>query len=331
MKIKSLVLCLISLFVLSCGSSNSETDDSGDSGDPADSDYRAAMREFVQDISAYAKEQDADFAVIPQNGHALLTEDGESDGTVDATYVAAIDGVGREDLFYGYDADNEATPASESQAMVEFMDVAVDNDLVVLATDYCSDEANMDDAYNQSLTHGYLSFAADSRVLDDIPAYPAAPRDENADDVLSLSDAQNYLINPEAFGDKQTFLDTLADTNFDVIIMDAFYEDALYTAAEVTALKTKNNTGSRLVIAYMSIGEAEDYRYYWEADWETSPPDWLDEENPDWAGNYKVRYWDPEWQAIIFGSDTAYLDKILAAGFDGVYLDIIDAYEWFEE
>ena len=36
------------------------------------------------------------------------------------------------------------------------------------------------------------------------------------------------------------------------------------------------------------------------------------------------------WQAVIFGDNDAYLNRILAAGFDGVYLDIIDAYEYFE-
>jgi len=36
-------------------------------------------------------------------------------------------------------------------------------------------------------------------------------------------------------------------------------------------------------------------------------------------------------QAIIFGTESAYLDQILNSGFDGVYLDIIDAFEYFEE
>ena len=53
-------------------------------------------------------------------------------------------------------------------------------------------------------------------------------------------------------------------------------------------------------------------------------------ENPEWEGNYKVKYWMDDWQAIIFGSSSSYLDKILAAGFDGVYLDIIEAFEHFE-
>ncbi len=81
----------------------------------------------------------------------------------------------------------------------------------------------------------------------------------------------------------------------------------------------------------MSIGEAEDYRYYWKSTWNSNPPSWVERENPDWEGNYKIRYWDPRWKAIISGNDDSYLKKILDAGFDGVYLDIIDAFEYFED
>jgi len=110
------------------------------------------------------------------------------------------------------------------------------------------------------------------------------------------------------------------------VIIDLFYEGQQLSAAEVNSLKTKKNGGHRLVIAYMSIGEAEDYRYYWQASWRRKPPAWLAEQNPHWRGNYKVRYWYPEWQNIILG----YLQKILDSGFDGTYLDIIDAFEYFE-
>jgi len=95
-------------------------------------------------------------------------------------------------------------------------------------------------------------------------------------------------------------------------------------------LKTKANGGSRLVLGYMSIGEAEDYRYYWDESWLDNEPDWLDEENRQWEGNYKVKYWNEDWQAIIYGNDQSYTKRILDAGFDGVYLDIIEAFEHFE-
>lgn len=89
--------------------------------------------------------------------------------------------------------------------------------------------------------------------------------------------------------------------------------------------------GDKLVLCYMSIGQAEDYRFYWQREWYHNPPSWLDEPDPDWPGDYWVHYWDPQWQAIILGSPQAYLDRILALGFDGVYLDRVDAYQYYQE
>lgn len=122
-------------------------------------------------------------------------------------------------------------------------------------------------------------------------------------------------------------------SGFDIVVIDYSRDgsaEGRYTADEIAALKQGSNGKRRLVLGYFSIGEAEEYRYYWQPGWTAGNPSWLDQENPNWPGNYKVRYWDPEWRAILFGSPSAYLDQILAAGFDGVYLDIIDAYEYYE-
>ena len=43
-----------------------------------------------------------------------------------------------------------------------------------------------------------------------------------------------------------------------------YHNGIAFTFNEIIALKTKKNGGQRLVIAYMSIGEAEDYRFYWQ-------------------------------------------------------------------
>jgi cysteinyl-tRNA synthetase len=42
-----------------------------------------------------------------------------------------------------------------------------------------------------------------------------------------------------------------------------------------------------------------------------------------------VKYWRPEWQDILYGSREAYLDKIISAGFDGAFLDVVDAYYYY--
>ena len=100
-------------------------------------------------------------------------------------------------------------------------------------------------------------------------------------------------------------------------------DEKKFTYKEIQTIKNKNI----IPLAYLSIGEAEDYRYYWKNKWYTSPPNWLERENPNWNGNYKVKYWDKSWKKIIFN----YLDKIIAQGFSGVYLDIIDGYSYFSE
>jgi cysteinyl-tRNA synthetase len=320
------VIYLLSLLILI--SSCSDDDDSPD----YNLDFKQEMRDFVIGISQYAKLVDSDFIVIPQNGQELVTIDGEEDGLPALTYLSAISGVGREDLFYGYDNDNDATPEVDRIYMISFLDICEDNNVEVLTTDYCWTESKMDDSYSQNEAKDYISFAAPDRELNVIPDYPVHIYNENTNAITSLSDAQNflYLLNPENFANKQAFIDAISLTNYDLIIIDGFFDDVLLSSNDITQLKTKHNGGTRLVISYMSIGEAEDYRYYWESGWNSSKPDWIEAENPDWEGNYKVKYWETDWQHIIYGSTESYLDKILGIGFDGVYLDIIDAFEYFE-
>lgn len=124
-------------------------------------------------------------------------------------------------------------------------------------------------------------------------------------------------------------IDQLAqDPTFDVVVIDYSGDGSAeerYSADEIAKLKA----AGKIPLAYFSIGEAEDYRWYWDEAWTTSPessrPAWLAPENPDWPGNYLVKFWEEDWQAIIY----QYLSQIEAAGFSGIYLDKVDAwYDW---
>ncbi|MBL0912596.1 MAG: endo alpha-1,4 polygalactosaminidase [Bacteroidia bacterium] len=296
-------------------------------------DYRGEMRQFVKEIATYARSQDPDFIVIPQNGQELITTDGAPGGPLASEYVSAVDGCGREDLFFGYTSDNTATPSADHTYMLEWVARWRDAGKTVMVTDYVSDTQKMEYSYEQNALQGFISFAADERNLNDIPSQPVQPYNHHNGNVSQLSDARNflYLINPEKFAGKSAFLQALQQTNYDLIIMDAFFNDETYTPQEIASLKTKGNGGKRLVISYMSIGEAEDYRYYWKSAWKKEQPSFIYRKNPDWPGNYKVFYWEPEWKAIITGNSASYTQKILDAGFDGVYLDIIDAFEYYEK
>lgn len=324
------VILVVSLGLISCSNNGSSPASS-----TPDRDYRQDMRDFVQKISSYAKTRDSDFLIIPQNGQELTTTDGNEDGPADATYLDAIDGIGREDLYYGYAGDNESTPVSEREWIAAFLDTAVSHGVTILVTDYCWTTAKIDDSYAKNAGKNYISFAADERDLNNVPDYPSEPFRVNGADISTLADAKNflYLLDPTTnFTSKDDFVSALAATSYDVLIIDLFYDESTpLTSSDLVQLKTKANGGTRLVISYMSIGEAENYRYYWMSGWAPGSPSFIEAENPDWEGNYKVRYWEQEWQSIIFGSDNAYLDRIILQGFDGAYLDIIDAFEFFEE
>lgn len=179
----------------------------------------------------------------------------------------------------------------------------------------------------------------------------------------------------------------LAASPYDVLVVDSTKNgDASLplSRAEVQRLRTRPDGQPRIVLSYISIGEAEEYRFYWRDEWlEVATPDepakpdtkvkskasqgkppattsagagpkagaaslpangakatekpdrwvspdkapkWLEDENESWGGNFGVKYWDAEWQKLIFGSPDAYLERVLAQGFDGVYLDRVDAY-----
>jgi cysteinyl-tRNA synthetase, unknown class len=110
----------------------------------------------------------------------------------------------------------------------------------------------------------------------------------------------------------------IAGTDADVAVID---ETA--GAAMVEKLKRKPGGGRRLVIGYLAIGEAERWRGYWKSCCASGAPGWLTSRTQGWAGNYAVRYWDPGWKAIVMQR----LSSLIAAGFDGVYLDRADTWE----
>ena len=138
----------------------------------------------------------------------------------------------------------------------------------------------------------------------------------------------------------------------DLLVIDHARDSGttLLSARDVDGFRTRAGKPARIVLAYLSIGEAETYRYYWSKAWVSkaylglSRPGWLARENKDWKGNHLVRFWDADWQKLIFnptpsrldalrhswfGAPRPYIDLLLEAGFDGVYLDRVDVFgEW---
>lgn len=156
-------------------------------------------------------------------------------------------------------------------------------------------------------------------------------------------------------GDPQLDLAPIAQSAFDLVVIDYSADGGgagAFSAAQIDAVRNGSG-GAKIVLAYLSIGEAEVGRFYFDNTWitpdpATSPdgpftltdaaPAFLAPPNQFFPDNFRVRYWDDDWQQIIItnpgghpilGDAQSYLDRIIDAGFDGVYLDIIDAFEFF--
>ncbi len=123
-------------------------------------------------------------------------------------------------------------------------------------------------------------------------------------------------------------VDQIAASSYEMVVIDFIpseVQNTDYPIADVVARLAGGET-RRLVLAYIDIGQAEDYRTYWRPGWLIGEPDWIVAIDPDgWEGNFPVAYWRDEWQSIWTGPG-GYLQAILDAGFDGVYLDWIEAY-----
>jgi cysteinyl-tRNA synthetase len=142
-----------------------------------------------------------------------------------------------------------------------------------------------------------------------------------------------YILQADSFaGTKNAAVAQLKESGRDWIVLDAaFADDTPWEQADLDTIRM--GKAGRKVVAYLSIGEAEDYRPYWQSDWVSNSkrtataPGWLGIENPNWKGNYQVKYWNADWQRLMLTA----IDDAMARGFDGVYLDIVDGFETYEQ
>ena len=101
------------------------------------------------------------------------------------------------------------------------------------------------------------------------------------------------------------------------------YKLAILEQENVKDLEQIKSKGT-LCIAYVSLGEAEDYRWYWD---EMKGKDFILEENPDWEGNYYIDPRSKEWKNYFI---YRIIPKVLKDGYDGLFLDTIDTAEYLE-
>lgn len=401
------------------------------------------MQAFIMELALHAKSRNPDFKIIPQDGIDLAFVDGDASKGLQKSLISLVDGWGIEGMV-GRDASLEM---DETQAKYKQL---VDAGLYVSDTTVCRTREELENYYARAEAWGFIPYPriggelaqelfpgwrwatnGDYFWVDDPQTIGLGGRADGTRNVVSLTDAQNYLYNingrpydawdtwdaEEAafekgdgdrtrisdsygcgllvpseggtytpvgdaddetvsnaialYGDewdwwwreagleedagRETWLQALRDSDYDVIYIDSFYNHRArpenqtpLTREEVESLKYKPDGGRRQVIAYLSVGSAEQNRWYCQDDWV-----WVDPENknstvsmkagsavradknspyvytpftapegeaeaPAWlamgyGGSYPeeaiVQWWNPEWRDIIINGGSPYAHK----------------------
>ncbi len=122
MKVMLSIILIISfnmLFIISCQEDENVS--------PDNINFRQEMRNFVAEISKYAKGKNSGFNIVPQNGQELVTTTGEPEDEPILAYLDAIDATGREDLFYGYVEDDIETPDADKNYLIDLCNIFEEN------------------------------------------------------------------------------------------------------------------------------------------------------------------------------------------------------------
>lgn len=158
----------------------------------------------------------------------------------------------------------------------------------------------------------------------------------SVDRVALLRSASTWMYQIQQL-DASGAINALAATNYPLLVLEPTYtnvgQEGFDVEGMIRSLRTRSDGSHRLLIAYIDIGEAEDYRTYWGSDWvapmatKRGSPDFLITIDPDgWSGNYPVAFWDARWQGLWLG-ENGLVAKLAKLGFDGVYLDWVEAYD----
>lgn len=277
------------------------------------------MQKMVIAISDYAKKNKPGFLVIPQNGIELAYKKADPKLGFNQKFLDAIDGFGVEELFY---FEKLAIDTLRLEAIRKIPGKKF------LVSDFVKDDNDVQDAKDRNIKEGFVPFVR-SESNYHYRKIPDRIINRNTDDVNNMNEVKNYLylINPEGFETKDEYVDAISKTDYDLITVDLFFDKYNpMTPADIRKLKQKANGGKRLVICYLNIGAAENWRYYWRPDWKLGQPAFLKKPYEGYDNEIYVEYWNPAWQKLIFGNDDSYLKKIIDAGFDGTYLDNTEAY-----
>ena len=225
----------------------------------------ARMQDLVVEISQYAKKKRPGFLIVPQNAAKLLYEKGDPYSRRHPKYNDAIDAMGIEGLFY----NGTLEPDSLRMAILD----TFSRHKKVLVSDFVQDKADGANALQNIETHGFVPLVRTRDNFDyvKIPGRPARPAAEEIGQVSNYL----YLINGSRYADKQAFIDAVSNSTYQLAIIDLFFHGEAFTRDEISKMQRLPQGGKRILLGYVNIGAAENWRPYWNPSWIIGSPDFL--------------------------------------------------------
>jgi endo-alpha-1,4-polygalactosaminidase (GH114 family) len=156
-----------------------------------------------------------------------------------------------------------------------------------------------------------------SRVQGDLPRSAPVLARQTLTGRLSKVRSFEYAIATSTSSGSQLY-EQIANSAADMILMTNTSDSPPLDRAAA------DPSGTKLIFGYLDVAEASTY-------WEPSlfagggVPTWFGNENPGYPGLYTVQYWNPAWEQAL----QPVVDKIVADGFDGIFLDVLSGdSEW---
>lgn len=302
--------------------------------------YRDDMRKIVEELTAFARAKTPNFAVVTFGGFDLFSwsqreynlaelkrpEMMKQSVVMDTElpvgfpmrrYQQRVDGF----ILDGYFCSPIRVPLADVEAMRG-------QSIKALSVDHCPAE-RVQPTFEAARKAGIVAHV-DTDMKRNFAVIPTMrPNPENPKNVEDMTAAKSMLIHLDnkKYGNKEDWLLALKNTNYDVLVVDGFFNgNQALTKDEVRGLKFKKMGARRLVLVWLDVGQASDDKFYWQREWRVGSPSWINALNRANPGKYHVEFWNPAWKAIVGKSFAGLVDL----GFDGVVLSGVEEYRRWE-
>ena len=316
-------------------------------------DFRAIVRDMVEQIATYGHGRNNHFAVVLRGGFGLMIKS-ERDDKVDQlnnppTASSAAKAAIKQAMENGSKIQDKLALGEEEHSFLQSLDGAIMDGqycgnhvtaspgyirmmqnlgMVVISVDHCGSEAAATKAWQTGRANGILPHA-DSLTGPMARVPRERPQAESAEMIDALGKARNIWVfdKNDGYSSKEEWVQSMAASNIDVIVVDPFWRSRVpLLDSDIKKLKEKSLGSVRMVLARMDISHARNTDWYWQQSWTTDPPKWILGPVAGQPGVFETAPWSDEWREMVGHIVAGLMD----VGYDGIVIEGSEVYRGLE-